>query len=756
MPLPVPATDNRRYQALVDELVARVPSHTPEWTNFTESDPGVTLIQLFAHITESLLYRTNQIPERNRAKFIQLLGVPLAPAQEARGLAAFMNERAPKEALVIPRGAELFAGTIPFRTATSLDVLPLEAKYYVRRTIAAPSQEQQEYYALLYASYDKPAPQPLTLYETAEVVNGEGADLALTVDHSLWVALLGRKDDRQPVTPDNPDGWNAVREALGGRTLSLGLMPDQGAQQIVARPGTPPAATDGLLRFELPTPGPVALDGDGRPAPTYVRLDARADFDPLTQPGIVELTLPAAAGIDTWHNLDPLEAGVGDLPPMVDTPDVADRLVTWLRVRSGSTTDVKLWWVGINAAQIRQQLLIGAERLADGDATPDQARQLRQSPVLAGSVMVTSIDGGARHDWAEIDDLRAAGPELPIPGAPDMGDPVDVFSCDAEAGILRFGDGLTGRRPRLGEALYASYASTEGAEGNVAAGMVKGGPMLPAGVAATNPVPTWGGAEAESVAAAEKQVPRFVTHRDRLVTADDYRAIAWRTPGVALGRLEVLPAAHPDVAPLTIGSAPGAVTLMAVPARDPAHPDAPRADRPFLNALCTYLDPRRLVTTELVLRGPDYVGIWISIGIEIAGGRPVAETVEAVKTKIKAYLSPLAARGTPMPQLPMLYGPDIDPALRGWPLARPVHARALLAEAARTPGVVEVYDVLLAQGIKAGAESVELSGLELPEILGLSVVTGPPLSLDVQRGATGTPTPAAVGRMPVPVLAETC
>ena len=752
MPLPVPATDNRRYQALVDELVARIPSHTPEWTNFNDSDPGVTLIQLFAHITESLLYRTNQIPERNRAKFLQLLGVPLAPAQEARGLAAFTNERGPVGSLVVPRGTELFAGALPFRTATSLDVLPLDAKFYVRRPIVSPSQELQDYYALLYASYNKPVPPVLTLYETVEVVAGADVDLAETVDHSLWVALLGRTQDR--VAKQNRDGWDDLREKLGGRTLSLGMMPDQGADQIAARPGTPPALSDGLLRFELPSPGPIALDANGAPSPTYVRVAARADFDPLTQPGIIELALPAAAGLDLW-SLDPLEAGVGDLPPIADAPDVADRLVTWLRIRSGSTTDVKLNWVGINAAQVRQQLLVSAERQVDGDGTPDQVRQLRQSPVLAGSVAVVSIDNNDRHDWIAIDDVRAAGPELPITGAPDMGDPVKVFSCDAEAGLIRFGDGFTGRRPKLGEAIYASYACTAGAAGNVGARALKGGPSLAAGVTATNPVPTWGGADAESVTAAETQVPRFITHRDRLVTAEDFRAIAWRTPGVSIGRIEVLPAAHPDVAPLTIGSAPGAVTLMAIPTRDPSHPDAPRADRPFLNTLCNYLDPRRLVTTELVLRGPDYVGIWISIGIEVAGGQSVAEVVENVKTRIKAFLSPLPAPDTPMPQLPMLYGPDIDPALRGWPLARAVHARSLQAEVARAAGVVSVEDVLLAQGSGPAVDSVDLSGLQLPEILGLSVVAGPPLSLDVLRGATATPT-AAVGRMPVPVLAGTC
>jgi predicted phage baseplate assembly protein len=93
MPLPVPTIDDRRYKDLVDELVARIPVHTPEWTNFNAADPGITLIHLFAHLTESMLYRANQIPERNRLKFLQLLGIGLNPAQEARGLVAFANEQ---------------------------------------------------------------------------------------------------------------------------------------------------------------------------------------------------------------------------------------------------------------------------------------------------------------------------------------------------------------------------------------------------------------------------------------------------------------------------------------------------------------------------------------------------------------------------------------------------------------------------------------------------------------------------------------
>ena len=80
MPLNVPSLDRRDYADILRDALARIPVHNPEWTNFNDSDPGVTLIQLFAFMTESILYRANQIPERNRLKFLKLLGIPLQPA----------------------------------------------------------------------------------------------------------------------------------------------------------------------------------------------------------------------------------------------------------------------------------------------------------------------------------------------------------------------------------------------------------------------------------------------------------------------------------------------------------------------------------------------------------------------------------------------------------------------------------------------------------------------------------------------------
>src|SRR5215216_8068473 len=107
MPLEVPTIDARSYQELLDEVLARIPVHNPEWTNFNKSDPGVTLVEVFAFLTETLLYRCNQIPERNHRKFLSLLGVPLEPPSYARGLVEFINDRGPLSTIVLNAGIEV-------------------------------------------------------------------------------------------------------------------------------------------------------------------------------------------------------------------------------------------------------------------------------------------------------------------------------------------------------------------------------------------------------------------------------------------------------------------------------------------------------------------------------------------------------------------------------------------------------------------------------------------------------------------------
>src|SRR5207302_9002222 len=46
--------------------------------------PGVTLIELFASMTEMALYRLNQVPEKNYIKFLEMLGISLEMPEPAK------------------------------------------------------------------------------------------------------------------------------------------------------------------------------------------------------------------------------------------------------------------------------------------------------------------------------------------------------------------------------------------------------------------------------------------------------------------------------------------------------------------------------------------------------------------------------------------------------------------------------------------------------------------------------------------------
>lgn len=67
-PIPGVSTsiDSVRLESLVAQLKQTIAAQVPEWTQSNDSDPGVTLLELFAWLAENLVYRAGGIPERAR------------------------------------------------------------------------------------------------------------------------------------------------------------------------------------------------------------------------------------------------------------------------------------------------------------------------------------------------------------------------------------------------------------------------------------------------------------------------------------------------------------------------------------------------------------------------------------------------------------------------------------------------------------------------------------------------------------------
>jgi hypothetical protein len=760
-----PVIDPRGYQELVDEALARIPVHNPEWTNFNRSDPGVTLVELFAFLTEAHIYRANQIPERSRRKFLSLLGVPVAAASSARGLVAFANERGPLETVTVDEGLEVRAGQVPFRTQLGIDILPVEGQAFVKQPLLDAPPELEAYYRELYASHrgQRPELKDVKLYKTTPL--GEfgqgGAALQATADGSLWIALLLRPND-QP----SPDLRRQVREQLAGRTAGLGIVPVLADPRARVGPGVIAPTPEARLDFQIPQSPPGGLlpqDRTQRVA-RYRSLDGRADVNVLVEPGVVQIALPDdPEALRPWENFDPLESGAGDFPPSLEETTLEDRLVTWLRVKVSAGAQASLLWAGINAAPVSQRAQVADETLPLGTGEPDQSVRLAQKPVVAGTVVIeVTPPGGTPEEWYEVDDLFAAGSEVAVrdprdpPGTPAPPQrESNVFVVDHQSGDVRFGDGLHGRRPPAGALMRADYDFGAGVAGNVGPGSIALAPALPTGIKVSNAVPTWGGAAEENVAEAEKQAARHLQHRDRLVTEQDFEAIVRRAPGIQAGRVEVLPTFNPQVTPPA--ATPGAVTVLVIPRSDALHPAAPEPDRLFLDAICRYIDPRRLVTTEVFLRGPDYVDVWISIGVEVEAGRSIPTVREEVRRTLTRFLAPIDPDAPDwFEERPASLADDLAAhPQRGWPLGKAVQRLELIAMASRVPGVRLVNGAQLAAGSGSATESVPITGLQLPRVRAISVGANA-ADLDQLRGQEAAPDAQPPSVVPVPVIPETC
>src|SRR5215211_585416 len=128
MALPAPNLDDRRFQELVDEAKRMVMQRCPEWTDHNVSDPGVTLIETFAYMTDLLLYRLNRVPDRLYVKFLELIGLRLFPPTAARAPVTF-NLSTPADALFTVPKATLVStlradadDPIVFSTMEDLDI----------------------------------------------------------------------------------------------------------------------------------------------------------------------------------------------------------------------------------------------------------------------------------------------------------------------------------------------------------------------------------------------------------------------------------------------------------------------------------------------------------------------------------------------------------------------------------------------------------------------------------------------------------
>jgi hypothetical protein len=204
-------------------------------------------------------------------------------------------------------------------------------------------------------------------------------------------------------------------------------------------------------------------------------------------------------------------------------------------------------------------------------------------------------------------------------------------------------------------------------------------------------------------------------------------------------RAEVLPNFHPDT---PTEPAAGVVSVLVFPAEDLRDPGAPMPDVDLLRHVAQYLNPRRLLTTELYVVPPTYRRMSVSVGVLVRSGHQVDAVRRWVELILRQYLAPV---------------PPFGPEGGGWPLGRPVRRSELEAVAAQVQGVESVERLVLApaDGPPGGDRArFDLRPWEVPELVAVTVVRGdqPPDPVLGQQPAPPGPDDAVL----VPLPPDTC
>ena len=589
----LPQLDDRRYADIVDEIRTRVARYTPEWNpawnDLNDSDPGVTLTQVFAWLSEMMLYRMQRVPELHYVKFLELLGVELQAAQPALAQVSFALAAGTAASAIVPPRTQV--------SATGADGKPVVFETLRALTVAA--SELRSVQAYDGAQYRDATPENSAAGAGFTPFGDDPRDdAAFTLGWAMPAAWP--TPDRFPALPLDLTFWTAPH---AGEARSTPCGP---AGRAMA---------------------PAQISWEGFDGARWVALDVRFD-DTLafTRSGRVVLRL--------GEQLKLARAFVGTWEPGTDPATGAPRPpLFWLRarlVRTQYTRAPRLLALRTNTVDAEQAETVVDEVLGGATGRRNQRWQFANTPVLREALRVEIDDGTGFRPWQVEDDLLGAGRED------------ETLALNPTSGELSAGDGENGAIPVANAAnpdanvVARSYRWGGGTRGNVAAGAIKTLLTPLAGIdggKTGNLFAASGGRDEERLDEARKRARRALRARTRAVTVEDFEHFAMAVGEVA--RARALPLAHPAYPGVQV---PGALTVIVVP--DAPGP-APVPSEALLRNVCASLDRVRLLTTEVAVTGPRYVRVAVAIDVVADDGADPSALRDAVAAAVGRWLHPL-------------------------------------------------------------------------------------------------------------------
>lgn len=179
----------RDYHQIKEELVARIPEILPEWTDRSEADLGMAMIELFAHMGDVLSYYQDRIAAesfletaRDRSSIVnhlRLIGYELGAAQPAMVELALLFHEEETGAVTINPGDRFVTGEAPQLSYEFLGDKALSLSLDKAAKIFTTVQDKLLFYANGVAGQEFHLNDPF-------IVLSEDCDFELRVDGVVW------------------------------------------------------------------------------------------------------------------------------------------------------------------------------------------------------------------------------------------------------------------------------------------------------------------------------------------------------------------------------------------------------------------------------------------------------------------------------------------------------------------------------------------------------------------------------------------
>ena len=582
MGLNTPRLDDRAFDDLVNEARARIRLYTPEWTDHNLSDPGITLIELFAWMTDIVLYRLNRVPDRHYVKFMELIGMRLRQAEAARTLVTFWLSAPQPDVFTIPTGTEIAS----LRTETDEPIVfttdaPLSIRVPVVSHIltSVGGEERRAYHAysansVLRGSETFPAFASDTPAQNDAFYIGFDNDLS---NHIIGIDLWVDRAEGAGIDPTRPPYvWEVLSAGIDQRWIPIDVESDTTLGLNVS----------GTVRLFLPE-----MRRTSRDEQNAFWLRCRPDM----------------SDTDSRYNVSP-------------------RLNRLNAQSWGGTTDAT------NVTSIRNEVL------GRSDGSPGQTFYLVHKPVIARATtehLLVKREDGHEERWQEVSDFSNSQ-------ANDRHYTLDSDTGEIRMGpALPQRDGTVQRYgalpPKGAMLMMTGYRYGGGLVGNVGAGALSVlRSSIPFVDRVTNRIPAQGGMDAEPLENAKIRVPQFLRSLGRAVTPGDFEYLAKEAAPGQVGRAYCL---RP---PLT---APGEVKLLVVPQIPRLQgfivPESLELPGDVRDSIVSYLDERRLVSTVLDVEQPLYQWVQTEVRLRVTPGENAERVRQAVEARLFDFVNPL-------------------------------------------------------------------------------------------------------------------